>query len=511
MFLKLINIFFTGIIFFSTFLFAKNLEYSFIPDFTNNSFFFDFFETRTSLPEYSYSFPLSSFLKFNLKEKDLNKVQAYFVNSKNFFWLKPISSLNLITRYSSKTMLFSGPDNFGQIFHKGTEFLFFEKGGVGYNDKFLLFYNLSQQFNGKEIVENNLNKLYIKLKIWNMEFEFGKDNIDFGPGQYGILLSRNASPFYLIKFQNIKPLNLFGKWNLLFLKGWLNEKRKDISNPEILAIRTVWRLPTALNFMEIGISRTTMFSGNNKPKYAIYEYPSLIIGSQENQPDSIYNNDAYAGLDFSFYIPIYKVIPKIKMFKFYFQESGTDIHAIWQVEDFGKPALPYFFFGFYERAYVSGFLISTSNNIFRLEYVNTAYSFYHHSHYYIEGYSFHGISLGYPLGRNIQKIMFNHRLFLNKKISLFYELGFYEKNAHNKMDHQKKIIAIYPFFSFGDKLRHFYAQFSLNFILKNLRFNSFFYFNTGNKTDTNILPTVTKIKNEKEFFFTTGLSLTFLF
>ncbi len=494
----------------STLLFSQNLKSGFIPDFFDNAFFFKFFETRNALPEYSYSFPLSSFLKFKLSLEDFNKVEYFFhLKKRKLFWISPIEQIKFDYMYSSKVTDFSIPNDFGQIVDKGFRQYLSEKGGLGYKNRFLLIYSFKQFFDERGNPEFNIKKLYTKLKLWNLEIEIGKDNLHFGPGQYGILISRNATPFPMIKFQNIEPLNFWGKWNFVFFKGWLPEKRKDISNPELLGLRFVWRLPH-WNFLEIGASRTTLYSGEGKPKYAIYEYPSLIAGAKENQPQSIYNNDAYASLDFSFYIPINKKFKTIKMMKFYFQEAGTDIHAMWQVEDLGKPAFPFFFFGFYERAYLTGILFSTSNNIFRLEYVNTAYSFYHHSHYYIEGYTFKGVSLGYPLGINIQKIMFNHRILLDKSFSLFYELGFYEKQAHDKMDHNV-IFAIYPLFSFGDKLRHFYGKFSGTFALKNIKINTFFYLNAGDQIDTNPLPTVTKIENKSELFYLFGISTSFIF
>ena len=85
------------------------------------------------------------------------------------------------------------------------------------------------------------------MKMWKLSIMAGKDTVHLGPGEYGLLISSNAEPFYMVKVQNEQTIQLGGDWNFIFFNGWLSEEREMSSNPQLLAIvRARYKQPPTL-------------------------------------------------------------------------------------------------------------------------------------------------------------------------------------------------------------------------------------------------------------------------
>ena len=55
----------------------------------------------------------------------------------------------------------------------------------------------------------DLFRAYAKIMFWKFSLEGGKDNVQLGPGEYGLLLSSNTVPYYLVKLQTEQSLEAF--------------------------------------------------------------------------------------------------------------------------------------------------------------------------------------------------------------------------------------------------------------------------------------------------------------
>ena len=130
--------------------------------------------------------------------------------------------------------------------------------------------------------------------MYKFSLEAGIDNVNLGPGEYGLLLSNNSAPYPLVKLQTEDRIEMLGTWDFLILHGWLREEREDYSNPKILAMRIVWK---PADFIELGATRTILFGGDERPDYELSDYPDLISGEKENIPDDKFYNNSLNGYD----------------------------------------------------------------------------------------------------------------------------------------------------------------------------------------------------------------------
>jgi len=486
--------------------------------FSGNSFFhiniedrmaIDYIEGRFSVPADSFSILPRSFSETMPFLENPYKISPFVAGIQQKSYWQIISSAGFDYFYSNRPGNFI-PGASGKIFEHPGNLTFFQRGNILLFDM-LGFYWDFRQDNYFEKVEwrgfdLDVYRVYAKLKLWKLSLTGGKDNIHLGPGEYGLLFSSNAEPYWMIKFQNEETLRLWGDWNFIFMKGWLKEEREDASNPEVLAIRMTYRPRGLFSFFELGMTRSMLYGGEGLYGYKFYEYPYLILGREDNVPRSKWDTDGFGSIDFTFNIPLYKLVPDIRVFKFYFQEAGTDIKAVWQVED-DKIVFPYLLFRFYERAYLTGIFLATENNVFRLEYSKTARSFYKHHNYPAQGFQYNGLSLGHPFGANHQAIRFNHRHWFNNAVSLKWELGFYQLPAYKTNDKEKLFSAFFPMFSLDDGLiRRGYGTIWADFVIKGHLIRGFFSIDGGAKSDSNPSPTAFKISDESTIDLMFGLS-----
>ncbi|MCK5808229.1 hypothetical protein KAH37_04500 [bacterium] len=320
-------------------------------------------------------------------------------------------------------------------------------------DRALFHWEFRHTFTTKE-VKHEIHKLYLKYKMGKLSFEGGKDSIKLGPGAYGMLLDNSADPYWMVKVQTDKSLVGGGYWDFIFMHGWLKDQRDDYNNPKLMAARLTWRMPGVMDFIRLGATHTLMYGGDGREKIKPYELPWLFLGVSDNQPQTKYDADSFGSIDLTIFIPFHRINPKIRHFSLYLQEGGTDIKAVWQIEDAGEFAVPYGLFRFYEREYIVGMAMGLEHHAFRLEYSKTAYSFYQHHMYPKQGYSYNGVSLGDPVGNNFQRILFRHSWIPSRQFSLMYEIGYYQGPAHSHTDHEQKWFATSPIFSTGENIFH---------------------------------------------------------
>ncbi len=338
-----------------------------------------------------------------------------------------------------------------------------------------------------------LFRSYIKFYFYKFSFEAGKDNVQVEPGEYGLLFSKNVPPYWLVKFQTERPLKFLGEWNFTIFQGWLREERRDYSNPKLLGIRISWK---PFSWLEIGGTRSTLFGGDGRPGYTIWDYWQIITAGKENEPGNKYDNDAYAGYDVSLYLPVKKIWKSARLLKIYFENAGTDLCAWWQPEDsYSECGL--LGFALMNNAAVAGILFKTKKNLFRIEYAETNTHWYIHHVYNYEGYTYQGLSIGYPYGRNMQSLFFKHTFWLNSSLRITYKLGYYRAPFYRSSPPQEKVY-----------YQEFYGEY---FFKKHWKFGLFFKLTETKNYDTNPLPNQFAIVKEDKRVFIAGFSLSFHF
>ncbi len=407
-------------------------------------------------------------------------------------YIKPINSVTTKVYITNEEYSFiEGQGGLG--LRKGVNVFLFEDGLISLGERAVVYYQLRQNWN-KEKKVNEFYRWYLKFRFYKFSLELGRDSVSLGPGEYGMLLSNNAPPFPMVKLQTEEPLEFIGKWDLVFLRGWLPEDRRDVDSPNVLALRVVWK---PAEWIEIGGTKTTLYGGEGRPGYSLLEYWELITSSRDNIPGDKFNNDSMASVDVSFYLPLYKWFPSIKFSKFYIQQAGTDIAAIWQEDDEKKIRLPYILFKFEHHSLQTGILIGTQKSIYRLEYAYTDESMFIHSNYPFEGFSFKGFVLGYPYGKSIQTLFFKQRSYLKEDLSFEYKIGFI-KQPFDEEDIQ------YPL-----KMRRYFLQTSINKKWRNFILEGFFRVDKTDNYNKSRIPVQFDIVDEDKTLYIIGCSLSY--
>lgn len=476
----------------------------------------DYFEAQNSEPKDSFSILPRGFYDTKKDMRTLYPVLPYLNGiQKTDRWRNHwqiVSKVGAAYYFSNKKGNFI-PNAGGRIFDKGSTMITSQSGNAVFLDSWAFYWELEEKntFDSAASIRSTdvgFRRFYAKMKMWKLSIMAGKDTVHLGPGEYGMLISSNADPFYMVKIQNEQTIHLGGDWNFIFFNGWLREDREMSSNPQLLAMRLTYRPPKMFSFFELGMTRSMMYGGKGRPDYVLTDYPYLIAGVSDNVPRSKWDADSYAAIDFTFNIPMYKLNPAIKVFKFYFQESATDIKAVWQVEDKLELMLPYLLFDFLERGYLTGIFAATKHDIMRLEYSKTSLSHYRHHLYADKGFTYHGLSLGHPLGRNHQAIRFNHRHYFDPSFSFKWEIGYYQLDCATKQDKNKKFTAIYPLFSLRDGIvRRAYATLWLDWIFYGHLIRGYFSIDAGPKSDSDISPINVKVQDKATADIVTGISV----
>jgi len=423
------------------------------------------------------------------------------------YYIKPLHGINGRFYFTNEENTFLEGQS-GLKLQKGVNFFLFEEGYLSLGQSFVFYCQLKQSNNSDETTFE-LFRTYAKFLLGKVSLEVGKDNVNLGPGEYGLLLSDNVEPYPLIKLQTEDYLKFLGKWDFLFLHGWLLEEREDVSNPKIFAIRIVWK---PFDFLELGCTKINMFGGRGQPGYSIVDYPAIIAeykrdDVEEDNSEEKFDTEAFVGYDISINLPISKLISIVKAVRLYFQEAATDMNAPWIKSDEYKKK-----FKLLNRAYQTGIFLSTQKNIFRLEYAVTDYSFYLHSLYNVEGFTYKGLSLGYPFGRNMESIFFKHRYYFNNMFSFEYKIGRYQLPLFEGEDDNRKIgDLMLPSTDAEEKMVRDYISLSADLRIEDLYVNTYVKIEKTDNYDDNFLPTQFNIVDEDKIFQTFGVSIIYKF
>jgi hypothetical protein len=238
----------------------------------------------------------------------------------------------------------------GEFIKKGMNSFLQTRGDASLIDRFFFRYRLQL----KNLEWINFQRLNFSYRNNSISFLAGLDSIWLGHGYHGsLLMSNNAAPFKVVKFQTEKPFRIpyIGRFSYLIFNGWAE-------NFKVLGQR-IGYFPVP--WLEFGVNQTVIYTRN----YKFWEFFKVISASQENLPGH-YNNDQRASLDVALHLPFLKQFSPITNGKIYFEYAGEDIYAWWQPED-GKWLGP-IGIEFFDPGITTGFSFETENSILRGEY-----------------------------------------------------------------------------------------------------------------------------------------------
>ncbi len=435
-----------------------------------------------STPSISRPMEMLRIYKYS-ENRDRIRLYMNALSSPGFF-LKPLNSITIRSYYTSEKV-FVVPNASGTLLREGWNFHSFLDGYLSLGNRAVVYYQI-RYVKDREDNKASLYRAYGKLRLGQFALSAGKDNVHLGPGENSLMLSSNTEPFPLVKLETRDYIKAFGKWGFLFVHGNLQEDRNDRDNPNLLALRVVWK---PVDPMEIGVTRTAMYGGEGRPALSLSDYPKFIAGIEDNIPYGKYDADSYGSIDISIFPPIHRIVPFVKSTRLYFQEAGTDLLAWWQEEDRGSFPLP-FGFRLLSTGYLAGALISTDKDIIRIEYTRINFRWYRHALYPIDGYTYKGLSLGHPYGSDLAHFFLSHRRYIDNSFSLSYRLGYYRQPVEQ-----------------GTPMERYYVKLSGEKRLKSLIISGFVRMDSIKNYDANPHPVQFNIEKADRRFITSGISI----
>ena len=214
-----------------------------------------------------------------------------------FFSLVPVDRAQVRAGYGSRDLSwvnsqglrFQGGMNSGATFESRAQ--------VG---DFLTLY-VQPEFQGnEEFAAGRLATGYAKLTLYNVELLVGRDSLWWGPGLHGSLIfSNNAPPLDQVRIGAAEPFLLpwVGEWvgpmKLLFFLAQL-EERRDHPRAKLAGMRGTI---APFSFLELGISRAVQFSGDDRPRLKVRDYPRAIFDTEIGDIDPRFRSNSLQAID----------------------------------------------------------------------------------------------------------------------------------------------------------------------------------------------------------------------
>jgi hypothetical protein len=169
---------------------------------------------------------------------------------------------------------------------------------------FLTFYLQPELHGNEDFWQARVATGYVKLTLWNVELQAGRDSLWWGPGYNGsLIMSNNAPPLDHVRIGAAEPfhLPLVGDWvgptKIMAFFGVL-EERRDIPRPNLAGIRATFSPAT---WLELGGSYVNMFGGDTPPRLrGVGDYFRVFIDPEaqdQNRGDERFRNNSLFSVD----------------------------------------------------------------------------------------------------------------------------------------------------------------------------------------------------------------------
>jgi len=242
-----------------------------------------------------------------------------------------------------------------------------------------------------------LRESYLKLVLWNLELEGGRDHLWWGPGRRGsLLLTNNAEPLDLIKLSNPEPVLL--PWFLGYLGPvqaewfWTElEHDRVIHRAQLTGLRLGFK-PTP-NW-EVGLARVIQFGGYDRPGLFEKGLGDVLAGVNAEGADDAETENSLAAIDLSWRI----AWPRPA--QLYWEWGGEDQANLLGITPFMSA------FGHVLGLYLPEVVEAVPVDL-RVEYLTNVQDdgpyWYRHGTYQ-SGYTYRGKLLGHPFGGEAEAV-----------------------------------------------------------------------------------------------------------
>jgi hypothetical protein len=169
---------------------------------------------------------------------------------------------------------------------------------------FLTFYLQPELHANEDFVQGRLQAGYVKLTLWNVELQAGRDSLWWGPGYNGsLIMSNNAPPLDHVRIGAAEPfrLPLIGEWigpTKIMAFFAVLEERREIPRPDLGGIRGTI---SPFTWLELGGSYVNMFGGETPPRLrGVGDYLRVFIDPEaqdQNRGDERFRNNSLFSVD----------------------------------------------------------------------------------------------------------------------------------------------------------------------------------------------------------------------
>jgi len=209
----------------------------------------------------------------------------------------PVDRAQVFAGYASRDQRFL--NNQGLRFQHGAN------GGATFESRlqigdYLTFYLQPWLHENEEFGAARLATGYTKLTLFNIELLVGRDSLWWGPALHGsLIMSNNAPPLDQVRIGSAEAFHLpwIGKWigptKVLAFLAQL-EERRDHPKAKLAGMRGTI---APFSFLELGISRTVQFDGEDRPRLAVADYPTAIFNSRKGDTNERFRNNNVMAAD----------------------------------------------------------------------------------------------------------------------------------------------------------------------------------------------------------------------
>lgn len=177
--------------------------------------------------------------------------------------------------------------------------------------------------------DTTLHKGYLKVGQMNLELEFGRDTLWWGPASQGdLVLSNNAPPFDLLKLSTPTPFRLpgllhhLGEWQAAYFVTRL-EAERAIPHPLVSGLR-VTAQPTS--FLKFGFTNVIQAFGEEGARLSPLAFmEKLFVPTLDATAQSINGLVAY---DLVLSLPFAREITMLNGLKFYWQRGQDNVSHV---------------------------------------------------------------------------------------------------------------------------------------------------------------------------------------
>jgi hypothetical protein len=180
----------------------------------------------------------------------------------------------------------------------------------------------SQPLLGEQVFDADIYKGYLKAGYKNLELEFGRDTLWWGPGAQGdLVVSNNAPPLNLVTLTTPEPFRLpgpyeaLGEWQVAYFVARL-EAQRDFPHALFSGLRLTYQPAT---FVKFGYTNALQAFGRGGVSLSALEYgKKLFVPTLDTTGRTVNGVTAY---DVVVSVPLLQVLPFLQGLHIYWQRG----------------------------------------------------------------------------------------------------------------------------------------------------------------------------------------------